>query len=52
VGVVPFTHCVLPHVYEEPFLHALESEIAGLNFEQKSNDLYTFLQVRAPACGR
>lgn len=44
----PFTCCVLPNfVKDEGFLKGLKEELLELDFNNKSNDLYKFQQVRS-----
>ena len=42
----PFCHCELPDFLEDnKLLDELQTELVDLDFTQKNNDLYKFLQV-------
>lgn len=42
----PFPHCIIRNFLDsETFVENLQTELLGLNFNEKSNDLYKFKQV-------
>lgn len=42
----PFPHCIIRNfLNSDTFIDNLQSELMGLNFHEKSNDLYKFKQV-------
>ena len=42
----PFPHCIIKNFLgSENFVENLQRELLGLNFHEKSNDLYKFKQV-------
>lgn len=42
----PFPHCIIRNfLSSETFIESLQRELLGLNFHEKSNDLYKFKQV-------
>lgn len=42
----PFPHCTIRNFLScETFVESLQRELLGLNFDEKSNDLYKFKQV-------
>lgn len=42
----PFPHCIIRNFLRSNiFIESLQSELMGLNFHEKSNDLYKFKQV-------
>lgn len=47
----PFPHCIIRNfLRSNTFIESLQSELMGLNFHEKSNDLYKFKQVPDRFC--
>lgn len=47
----PFPHCVIRNfLSSDTFVENLQRELLGLNFHEKSNDLYKFKQVSCQVC--
>lgn len=47
----PFPHCIIRNfLSSNTFIESLQSELMGLSFHEKSNDLYKFKQVPGRFC--